>query len=166
MIFKSNNRKIRYRFFVRWKIQQKTEGQAFLEMSLILPIIFLLVLGLIAIGVALSYKMKVEAVAREATRVIAKNTGNSSIQIGLERSKAVASQYGFDMSKLDIEISGVEDFATPARGGKVTATVTYRYKVFNYAEIQIIGKHTEAIECWRKRDDENSGGTCVSPDQQ
>ncbi|HEX2912213.1 MAG TPA: TadE family protein [Chloroflexia bacterium] len=148
------------------RIHQKTEGQAFLELTLIIPVIFVLVVGVIAIGIALSYKMKAEAVAREATRVVAKNTGNGSVQMGLGRSQLVAQQYGFDLNKLNIEIQGAEDFATPARGGRVTATITYHYKMFNFVEIQIVGKHTEAIECWRKRDDENSGGTCVSPDQQ
>lgn len=159
-------KKERLRIFLRRGTRRKTEGQAFLEITLIIPVIFVLVVGIIAIGIALSYKMKAEAVAREATRVVAKNTGNGSVQIGLNRSQLVAQQYGFDPNKLNIEIQGAEDFATPARGGRVTAIVTYRYKMFNFVEIQIVGKHTEAIECWRKRDDENSGGTCVSPDQQ
>lgn len=152
--------------FFRQGIRRKTQGQAFLEMVLIIPTVFMLVLGTIAIGLALSYKMKVEGVAREATRVVAKNTGNGSIQIGLDRAREVARQYGMDLEKIDIEISGASDNTTPARGGTVTAKVIYHFQIFNFAEINIAGKNSEIIECWRKRDDENSGGTCVSPDQQ
>jgi Flp pilus assembly protein TadG len=154
------------RHSLRQGFRRKTQGQAFLEAVLIIPTVFMLVLGTIAIGLAFSYKMKVEGVAREATRVVAKNTGNGSIQIGLDRAREVARQYGLDLEKIDIDISGASDTTTPARGGTVTAKVTYRYQVFNFAEINIVGKNSEIIECWRKRDDENSGGTCVSPDEQ
>jgi Flp pilus assembly protein TadG len=152
--------------FLSQGVRHKTGGQAFLELTLLLPVIFVLVVGVITIGIALSYKMKVEAVAREATRVVAKNTGNGSIQIGLERSRLVAQQYGFDLNKLEVNIEGAQDTTTPARGGRVSATVTYTYQMFNFLDIRIVGKNTEPIECWRKRDDENSGGTCVSPDEQ
>lgn len=144
----------------------RNRGQAFVELTLILPVFFILVAGVIAVGIALSYKLKVEAVARETTRVIAKNTGNGSIQIGLQRSEAVARQFGFDLTKLDVSIEGVQDTTTPARGGVVSATVTYHFQMFNFVNIEIVGKNAETIECWRKRDDENSGGTCVPPDQQ
>lgn len=160
------NCKERLGVILRPKAHRKTEGQAFLELTLLLPVIFVLLVGIIAIGIALSYKMKVEAVAREATRVVAKNIGNGSVQIGLGRSQMVAQQYGFDLNKLEIEIRGAEDFATPARGGRVSATVTYHYKIFNLSEIKIVGSHSEVIECWRKRDDERSGGSCVPADEQ
>jgi Flp pilus assembly protein TadG len=159
-------RKVRLARFLRQGIRHKTGGQAFLELTLLFPVIFVLVVGIITIGIALSYKMKVEAVAREATRVVAKNTGNGSIQIGLQRSQLVARQYGFDLYQLDVNIQGVQDTATPARGGRVSATVTYHYQMFNFVDIRIVGKNTEMVECWRKRDDETSGGSCVPPDEQ
>lgn len=155
-----------FRPFLKRGVRSKSEGQAFLELTLILPVIFVLVLGIIAIGFALSYKMKTEAVAREATRVIAKSTGSGSVQIGLARARQVAEQYGFDLDRLQVEIRSAEDQDSPVRGGRVNVTVTYQYKMFNFTEIKIVGNHSEAIECWRKRSNETSGGTCVEPAEQ
>ncbi len=148
--------------------EKSKPGQSLLEVAVFLPIIFTLLLAMVYIGLCLSDKMKLEAVSREATRVIAKNTGNGSVSIGIERAREVAHQYGFEADKLEIKIYGpsVSDNFTPARGSLVTAEVTYNLKLFGFSELKIAGKHSEIIECWRTRDDANNGGTCLPPDQQ
>jgi Flp pilus assembly protein TadG len=139
------------------------KGQAFLEMLLIIPLVFTLVIGVVIIGLAMSYKMKVEGIARESTRAIVKNTGNGSIQVGLTRVQEVAGEYGLDPAKLDVVIEGVRDDLTPARGGTVKAKVTYRFKLLGFTELELVGENRERIECFRYRDDDNSGGTCLPP---
>ncbi len=148
--------------------EKSKPGQSLLEVAIFLPIIFTLLLAMIYIGICLSDKMKLEAVSREVTRAVAKNTGNGSVSIGLERARTVARQYGFDPQSLNIKIYGpyVSDSFTPGRGSLVTAEVTYDLKLFGFSSIKIAGKHSEIIECWRTRDDANSGGTCLPPDEQ
>ncbi|HEX2915008.1 MAG TPA: TadE/TadG family type IV pilus assembly protein [Chloroflexia bacterium] len=144
------------------------EGQSLLEMAVFLPMIFILVLALVYTGLCLNAKMELEAVAREATRVVTKSTGNGAIEAGMERAAQVAGQYGFNPAELDVKISGpyLSDTITPGRGSIVTAEVSYNFKLFGFPAIQIAGQNSEVIECWRSRDDPNSGGSCVPPDQQ
>lgn len=147
---------------------RRQKGQSLLELSIFLPVFFILLLALVYIGLCLDNKMKMEAIAREATRAVAKNTGNGSVSIGVARAEAVARQYGLDPANLEIKVYGtyVSDSFTPGRGSTVIAEVTNNLKLFGFLPINISGKTSEIIECWRTRDDANSGGTCLSPDQQ
>jgi Flp pilus assembly protein TadG len=147
---------------------EQQKGQSLLELAIFLPVLFILLLAMIYTGLCLDHKMKLEAIAREATRVVAKNTGNGSVSIGLARAEVVARQYGLDPAALEIKVYGtyVSDSFTPGRGSMVTAEVTNTLKLFGFVAVTIGGKHSEIIECWRTRDDANSGGSCLPPDQQ
>ncbi|NWJ47117.1 MAG: pilus assembly protein [Chloroflexi bacterium] len=138
-------------------------GQALLEFIFIIPLIMALVISIVALGVVLDYKQKLEGVAREATRLVSKSTGNGNIEIGMGRAEEVAQKYGLDPARLSIEVTGVSDSMTPARGGVVKAVVRYRVKAFIFPELTVVGQHQESIECWRMRDDDNSGGSCLPP---
>ncbi len=154
---------MRNRKLVTGSIRNRNSGQALLEFIFIIQVIMTLILSIIALGLVLDCKQKLEGVAREATRLVSKSTSNGNIEMGISRAKEVARQYGLEPNRLSIEVSGVSDTMTPARGVIVKAVVHYRVQAFIFPEITVTGQHQEVIECWRMRDDDNSGGSCLPP---
>jgi hypothetical protein len=60
---------------------EQQKGQSLLELAIFLPVLFILLLAMIYTGLCLDQKMKLEAIAREATRVVDKTPVTARFQL-------------------------------------------------------------------------------------
>lgn len=94
------------------------QGQALVELALILPILFLLLMGIIEFGRVFNAYITVSHVSREAARVAALGSSDSKVQaLALERAG------GLDASRLKTEVK--PDYAERGRGVPVEVKIDY-----------------------------------------
>jgi hypothetical protein len=102
------------------------DGTAAVEFVLVAPALVLMLAAVVGAGRVVSTKSAVLDVAREAARAAAEAPDASTAEaIGLQRAQRVATGFGLDLSRLEIE-------QTPGsfeRGAPYTVDVTYRVEL-------------------------------------
>lgn len=133
----------------RWE-----RGTALVELALVLPVLFFMVFGILAVGRVVQAKIAVQAAAREASRTLA--TASSEAQ-GLTDSvatgRSVAEGYGLSSDRLTVETNS-NGFQ---RGGTASAVVSYSVSLaglplLDAANIVVTSTHTERIDLYRSRE--------------
>ncbi|MFL5735935.1 MAG: TadE/TadG family type IV pilus assembly protein [Actinomycetota bacterium] len=92
-----------------------TRGSAAVEFALVLPILFVVLLGLVQVGVLAKDELLVQQAARIGARQAAISPDGNSV-----RAAAVGASGGLDESRLAVEVSGGS-----AQGEPVSVGVTY-----------------------------------------
>lgn len=106
------------------KLAKDHQGQAILELALVLPILLLLVFGTIEFGRIYSTQLIITNSAREGARMAAVGSDNSHVISAIENYASI-----IDPGKLTIEISPV---GFPRTGGSsVTVSVTYPVTIYS-----------------------------------
>lgn len=126
-------------------------GQALVELALVIPILFLLGFGVVAVGRVTDAQMGVSAVAREAARAAAlTNDPTAAGSQGLERGREVAAGYHLGDGSLQLTVSA-GDFN---RGGTVQASARYTVALadlplLGWAQLTVSSTHLERIDLYR-----------------
>ena len=135
------------------KFRQADEGQALVEMALVLPMLLLLAFGVVAVGRVVQAQMGVNAVAREAARVaaLAEEPGAAQAR-GLAAGYAAAAGYGLQNGTLRLVVNPGD----MARGGRVTAQAAYAVSLgdlplLNWASVGVSSTHDERVDLYRSR---------------
>jgi Flp pilus assembly protein TadG len=92
-----------------------TRGSAAVEFALVLPILFVVLLGLVQVGVLAKDELLVQQAARIGARQAAISPDGNTV-----RAAAVAASGGLDESRLTVDVSGGS-----AQGEPVSVAVTY-----------------------------------------
>ncbi|MFL5766236.1 MAG: TadE/TadG family type IV pilus assembly protein [Actinomycetota bacterium] len=92
-----------------------TRGSAAVEFALVLPILFVVLLGLVQVGVLAKDELLVQQAARIGARQAAISPDGDSV-----RAAAVAASGGLDDSRMTVAVSG-----GAAQGDPVSVAVTY-----------------------------------------
>jgi Flp pilus assembly protein TadG len=121
----------------------KTDGQATVEMALILPILIWLMLGLVDVARMTNTFLVIQHASREAVRLGV--TGASDAQLA---SRVFAMAPNLDPTQLTIAISPVGVRTT---GSDITVRIDYRYQVlaimaFVGAEVPLTASLTARVE--------------------
>ena len=136
---------------VRW--QQADDGQALVEVALVLPMLLLLAFGVVAVGRVIQAQIGVSAVAREAARVVALGEEPGAAQAqGLAAGYAAAAGYGLQNGTLRLAVNPGD----MARGGRVTAQASYAVSLgdlplLNWASVGVSSTHNERVDLYRSR---------------
>lgn len=147
-------------------------GQGFIELALCIPLMIVFILGIVTVGMAITYKLEITSIAHEAARAIAKSTNDNAASEGVSSAQTLAAHYALTSSSsssttsnLNVEISGVSDGAPPVRGQVVTVSVQYHTQLFGFFSVDITARASDVVDCWRSRDS-SGGGSCVPPAEQ
>jgi Flp pilus assembly protein TadG len=93
----------------------REEGQATVEVALLLPVVALLLLAVVQVGLVVRDQVLVTHAAREAARAAAVDPQPSAAREGAEAAARL------DPGRLTVDLSGSTD-----AGGRLTVTVRYR----------------------------------------
>lgn len=104
------------------KLFKRENGQAMVELALILPVLLLILMGIIEFGFMFNSYLTLNNVSREAARYA--SLGGSDVQA---ESRATDIAQNLDADKLTFVISPSE--ASRDRGDSVEVVVTYQYSL-------------------------------------
>lgn len=115
-------------------------GQAIVELAIVVPILLVLAFGVLAIGRVVQADMAVRAVAWEAARAGAlANSATQATRQGLTSGLAVADDYHLSQSAVQITI----DASGYRRGGQVVAKARY---VVSFGDLPLLGWASAPVE--------------------
>lgn len=131
----------------------KQQGQALVEVALVIPVLLLLVLGVVALEQVLQAQLGVSAVAREAAHVAA--TAGSPAEAaarGLARGQEVAAGYRLGNGSLVLTV----DAGSLQRGGQVVASAHYTVAFaglppVDWGAVTVSSTHAEQVGLYRSR---------------
>ncbi len=123
------------------------EGQALLELALVLPFLLFLTFAVVGAGRVVQARQGVSAVAREAARA---GTAGLSPAAGRGRGEEVARGYGLTNGSLEVRVDG----GRFAPGGRVVAYAAYEVRFDDlplpgWARLRVRGEAWEAIDLYR-----------------
>lgn len=104
-------------------MKHKQEGQALVEMAIILPILLILITGIIEFGFVFNAYLTLNNASREAARAI--SVGETSVQAS-DRVNVVAAQ--LDLTQISVIVTPADD--NRDRGDSVNVKVEYTYHFF------------------------------------
>jgi len=131
----------------------RQDGQAIIEMALVVPMLLLLAFGVVAVGRVTQAQMAVSAVARESAASAAMaNDAAEAVARGTVRGRAVAEGYHLANGTLQFVI----DAGTFARGGAVEASAHYEVvlndlPLLGWVRVPVNSHHRERIDPYRSR---------------
>ncbi|MFN8472166.1 MAG: TadE/TadG family type IV pilus assembly protein [Anaerolineae bacterium] len=135
------------------KWRQTDDGQALVEVALVLPLLLLLAFGVVAVGRVVQAQIGVSAVTREAARVaaLAEEPGAAQAQ-GMAAGNAAAAGYGLQNGTLRLAVNPGD----MARGSRVTAQAAYAISLadlpfLNWASVGVSSTHDERVDLYRSR---------------
>lgn len=104
------------------KSLKNNKGQALVEFAIIIPILFLLIMGILQFGMMLNSYLTIENASREGAREGIAGSSDADI-----RSRILAVTPNLDHNDLTITITPDEN--SRSAGDTLTVTVTYNYKL-------------------------------------
>jgi len=131
--------------------RRRQQGQALVELALVVPFLLLLGTSLIGVGRVTQVRMGVNVVARDAARAGAlASSPEEAAARGVQRGQDVALSYGLGDGSLQL----IVDASGYGRGGRVVAQARYVVRfvdlpLLGWAQVPLTSTHAEPVDPYR-----------------
>lgn len=129
------------------------EGQALLEVALVVPVVLLLVVGIVGLGRVQGTRNGLDVAAREAARAAAQGrNGGDAVASGLARGRELAFSHGLTNGSFALTV----DARGLAPGDVVRTSASYEVRfgdlpLLGWANVTLRASGQEAIDQYRSR---------------